>query len=106
VGAAIMMQEFVLDGRKIESDRAFLSEFSLTVPISVEIVSNVDRFNDVLRGGYGTPDGGFILRWTHSSHSRAKFKKRVIDFDDLVRLIRQHGPGGIEGEDNVILILE
>jgi RNAse (barnase) inhibitor barstar len=101
-----MMQEFVLDGRKIESDRAFLSEFSLTVPITVEIVGSVDRFNDALQGEYGTPDGGFILRWKDSAHSRAKFKKRVIDFDDLVDLIRQHGPGGKYAEDNVILILE
>jgi RNAse (barnase) inhibitor barstar len=101
-----MIQEFVLDGHKIESDRAFLSEFSLSVPITVEIVSSVDRFNDVLRGGYGTPDGGFILRWKNSAHSRTKFKKRVISFDELVDLIRQHGPGGEEAEDNVILILE
>lgn len=100
------MQEFVLDGRRIESDRAFLSEFSLRVPITVDIVSSVDRFNDALRGGYGTPEGGFILRWTHSDHSRAKFKARVIDFDDLVALIQNHGPGGEEADDNVILMLE
>ena len=31
---------------------------------------NLDAFNDVLRGGFGTPDGGFILRWLHSDVSR------------------------------------
>ncbi|WP_210166376.1 barstar family protein [Neorhizobium galegae] len=32
---------------------------------------NLDAFNDVLRGGFGTPEGGFVLRWTNSGVSRA-----------------------------------
>ena len=31
---------------------------------------NLDAFNDVLRGGFGTPDGGFVLRWRSSARSR------------------------------------
>ncbi len=31
---------------------------------------SLDGFNDVLRGGMGTPDGGFVLRWLHSARSR------------------------------------
>lgn len=32
---------------------------------------NFDAFNDVVRGGFGTPHGGFKLRWINSAHSRA-----------------------------------
>lgn len=31
---------------------------------------NLNAFNDVLRGGFGTPDGGFVLRWVNSALSR------------------------------------
>lgn len=33
---------------------------------------NLDAFNDVLRGGFGTPDGGFILRWKNHQLSRQR----------------------------------
>ncbi len=32
---------------------------------------NLDAFNDILRGGFGTPEGGFVLRWVNSARSRA-----------------------------------
>jgi hypothetical protein len=31
---------------------------------------SLDAFNDILRGGCGTPDGGFELRWLNSTRSR------------------------------------
>ena len=30
-----------------------------------------DAFNDILRGGFGTPVNGWVLRWLHSELSRA-----------------------------------
>lgn len=30
----------------------------------------LDAFNDILRGGFGTPEGGFVLRWARSEISR------------------------------------
>jgi hypothetical protein len=33
---------------------------------------NLDAFNDILRGGFGTPEGGFILRWKNSTVSRER----------------------------------
>lgn len=29
--------------------------------------TDLDAFNDILRGGFGTPQGGFILRWAIST---------------------------------------
>ncbi len=31
---------------------------------------NLDAFNDILRGGFGTPDPPWVLRWLHSDRSR------------------------------------
>lgn len=33
---------------------------------------NLDAFNDILRGGFGTPDGGFVLMWRNSALSRER----------------------------------
>jgi hypothetical protein len=99
---------------------------------------NLDAFNDILRGGFGTPEDGFRLVWEHSNLSRerlgyaetarllelrleschpsnrklvatdlqkAKEGKGTTVFDWLVEIIQIHGPGGAEGEDNVILEL-
>ena len=31
---------------------------------------NLDAFNDILRGGFGTPEEGFVLKWLNSSISK------------------------------------
>jgi RNAse (barnase) inhibitor barstar len=33
---------------------------------------NLDALNDILRGGFGTPDDGFVIRWVHSALSRER----------------------------------
>ena len=33
---------------------------------------NLNAFNDILRGGFGTPEGGFLLRWKNSHVSRER----------------------------------
>ena len=33
---------------------------------------NLDAFNDVLRGGFGTAEGGFTLRWKNHAISRQR----------------------------------
>lgn len=99
---------------------------------------NLDAFNDILRGGFGTPDDGFILRWINSVRSRAilgynetiRLLERKVEschpdnvpavlaeleaarqghgptlFDILLEIIRSHGKGGDEAEDNVELQL-
>jgi hypothetical protein len=99
---------------------------------------NLDAFNDILRGGFGTPEGGFILRWANSAISAERlgwpetirFTEKMLTtchpsniprvqadlaaarrgqgqtlFDIITSIIRKHGPGGIEAEDNVHLTL-
>ena len=45
---------------------------------------NLDAFNDVLRGGFGTPEGGFILRWKNSEISRQR-----LGYSETIRFIEQ-----------------
>lgn len=44
----------------------------------------MDAFNDILRGGFGTPDGGFTLIWRNSDAS-----KRRLGFEETVRQLRK-----------------
>lgn len=66
-----MLKEYVLDGSKVTSLEAFFDEVSATLVPGAYWGRNLDAFNDILRGGFGTPDEGFVLRWTHSDVSRA-----------------------------------
>lgn len=61
---------FEIDGRTFDSLEGFYDELGKRLGTATW-GRNLDAFNDVLRGGFGSPDGGFILRWVHSDHSRA-----------------------------------
>lgn len=116
----------------------FFDVFGATVLGNTEYGRNLDAFNDVLRGGFGSPDGGFILRWKNSDVSRDKlgyaetirFIERklstchpsnlvsVLDdlrlarnhegetlFDIICGILNNHGLGGEEVEDGIVLEL-
>lgn len=63
--------ELVLDGTRIWSLESFWDEVSRSLIPGVWWGRNLDAFNDILRGGFGTPSGGFVLRWSESETSRA-----------------------------------
>jgi hypothetical protein len=99
---------------------------------------NLDAFNDLLRGGFGTPGNGWVLKWRNSELSRSalgyeatiqRLERVLITchpshrlgiegkirrarsgqgptlFDEIVEIIREHGPGGRESEDSIVLEL-
>jgi hypothetical protein len=45
---------------------------------------NLDAFNDILRGGFGTPQDGFVLRWLNSNAS-----KEQLGFAETGRQLRR-----------------
>jgi RNAse (barnase) inhibitor barstar len=127
----------VVDGADFDDLAGFAREFSRLL-CHYEWTGNLDAFNDVLRGGMGTPDGGFVLRWLHSQRSRemlghqatvrwlesvllrchpshregvqenlerARRGEGSTLFDWIVEIVREHGPGGDEAEDEVHLQL-
>ena len=76
VGQAIEMATaegkpvLVLDGAWFSDFEGFVREFDKLLGGDVWN-GTLDAFNDILRGGFGTPDGGFVLRWERSELSRA-----------------------------------
>lgn len=65
---------------------------------------NLDQLNDILRpeSHFGAPAGGFTIRWR--SHAVSVERLGTL-FDEIVAIIREHGPGGREANDNVRLEL-
>lgn len=59
----------VIDGSRCTTFAGFAEEFSKLLT-NYTWRGNLDAFNDILRGGFGTPEGGFILRWERSDLSR------------------------------------
>ena len=72
-----MATEYVIDGSRITSLETFYDEISRAVIPGSPWGRNLDAFNDILRGGFGTPDAGFKLRW-----SAAAFSKRALGYDE------------------------
>lgn len=134
-----MTREYLLDGTEIISLETFFDQISERLIPDAYWGRGLDAFDDILRGGFGTPEDGFTLRWVHSEVSRenlgyqetvrqlenrlerchpanreivradlnkARQSKGPTVFDWLVEIIRDHGPGGDQSEDNVCLILE
>ena len=54
--------EYVLDGTKVTSLEAFYDQISETLIPGAYFGSNLDALDDILSGGFGTPEGGFVLR--------------------------------------------
>ena len=59
-----------IDGARFNDLEGFWDEVSRQLIPGAEWGRNLDAFNDILRGGFGTPEGGFVLRWTNSERSR------------------------------------
>ncbi|HEY2517945.1 MAG TPA: hypothetical protein VGI39_44045 [Polyangiaceae bacterium] len=61
----------VLDGASFDDLEGFCVEFSKSVLAGAhEWRGNLDALNDILRGGFGTPHGPWVLRWQHARRSR------------------------------------
>jgi hypothetical protein len=74
---------FEIDGRNFDSLEGFFDELG-NVLGTAPWGRNFDAFNDVFRGGFGSPEGGFLLRWLHSADSRA-----ALGYDATVRYLEQ-----------------
>jgi RNAse (barnase) inhibitor barstar len=61
---------YEIDGGCFATLEDFYEEISRVLIPGAEWGHNLDAFNDILRGGFGTPEGGFTLRWKNSKLSR------------------------------------
>jgi RNAse (barnase) inhibitor barstar len=59
----------IIDGVNFHDFDGFVREFSSQL-VDFSWNGNLDAFNDILRGGCGTPSGGLQIRWFNSRISR------------------------------------
>lgn len=99
-----MTREVIIDASQFSDLAGFAQHFSeVALRGQHRWNGNLDAFNDILRGGFGTPEGGFTLVWRNHHKSRRDLTQI---FDTLLEIIQTHGPGGEEAADQVDLRLE
>lgn len=59
-----------IDGAAFDDFEGFAREFSKLLD-EYPWRGNLDAFNDILHGGFGTPQTPWVLRWTDAERSRA-----------------------------------
>jgi len=64
--------EYIIDGEQFGTIEEFYDTISQILIPGAYWGRNLDAFNDILRGGFGTPEAGFILRWKNSAVSRER----------------------------------
>ncbi len=69
----ILRKTYEIDGANFSTLDEFFEEISRVLVPGVDWGRNMNAFNDLLRGGFGTPKGGFLLRWKNSAISRERF---------------------------------
>jgi RNAse (barnase) inhibitor barstar len=79
-----------IDGAEFATLEEFFAHFSDRALDGSYWVKNLDAFNDVLRGGFGTPKGGFRLVWRNHATSRERlgYPETVLQLEK--RLARCH----------------
>ncbi len=66
------MKTYRINGEHFSTLEEFYEEISRVLVPDAGWGHNLDAFNDILRGGFGTPDNGFILIWENSQLSRSR----------------------------------
>jgi RNAse (barnase) inhibitor barstar len=76
---------YQIDGQLFSTLEEFYEHFSKAALQDYDWGKNLNAFNDVLRGGFGTPDEGFILLWKNVNISRER-----LGYDETIRQLRHH----------------
>src|SRR5262245_42877877 len=95
---------YEIDGYHFSTLEEFYDEISRVLIPGAGWGCNLDAFNDILRGGFGTPEEGFVLRWNNSRVSRDRLGARL--YGDIVEIIKDHCARGDQSQDGVELILD
>jgi RNAse (barnase) inhibitor barstar len=81
---------YEVDGYHFSTLEEFYEEVSRVLIPDAYWGRNLDAFNDILRGGFGTPEEGFILRWKNSGVSRQRLGYAETVRQLTLRLERCH----------------
>lgn len=74
---------YEIDGENFASLDEFYDEISKQLIPDAQWGRNLDAFNDILRGGFGTPKKGFILRWKNAPLSRKR-----LGYAETIRVLQ------------------
>ena len=73
---AVAKPAFEINGARINDLESFYDEVEKALIPDAVWGRNLNAFNDILRGGFGTPDGGFVLVWKHHKLSRERLGRQ------------------------------
>jgi hypothetical protein len=79
---------YELDGSRFSTLEGFFDEVSTVLIPGAGWGHNLDAFDDVLYGGFGTPEDGFRLIWRNAESSR-----RALGHAETVRQLTLHLEG-------------
>src|SRR4029453_2780964 len=83
---------YEIDGRRFSTLEEFFAEVSRVGIRGVDWGHNLDAFNDILGVGFGTPEGGFTLRWLQHAVSKKRLGYPETIRQLELRLARCHPP--------------
>jgi hypothetical protein len=67
-----MRRVYEIDGLRFSTLAEFFDEIGRVMLPGVDWGKSLDAFADVLSGGFGTPEEGYIIRWANSHISRQR----------------------------------
>jgi len=91
------MTTYEIDGRNFSTLDGFYDEVSRVLVPGATWGRNLDAFDDVLYGGFGTPEDGFVVIWKNHDLSREALGEQ---FDTLVEILSNH-----QAENRLSLVL-
>ena len=80
----MVKQRIEIDGTRFRSLEEFYDEVSERLIPRAVWGQNLDAFNDILRGGFGTPEDGFVLVWRNHALSQDR-----LGYAETVRQLRR-----------------
>lgn len=94
------MRCYFIDGEEFSTLEEFASHFSRQVLGGYDWKGNLDALNDILRGGFGTPEEGFQLNWRNSERSRELlgYKETVRQLELRLSTCHQTNRGSVSAQ--------
>ena len=71
---------YEIDGSESSTLAEFANHFTRQLTLETDWRGNLDAFNDILHGGFGTPHDGFVLVWKNSLAS-----KRALGYQETIK---------------------